>query len=115
MREYIKVNRIVSEFMNYFEFYKIYQYRMAISVAEDKSETTVIKFKGKKQDLPHAFIEHLDELKAPRQPELEDYYDDLLGMRNDTFNVDIIAASIDYVTLDLTDTDFEIIIERVYH
>lgn len=56
----------------------------------------------------------LDDLNAKRQPEIEYYYEDLLGIRNDTFNTEILAAVIDYVTFDVTDMGFKIYIERVY-
>ena len=115
MREYAKVNRIVSEFMNLFDDYEINKYQMDLSIATDKQSTSVIKFDGKKADLPQSFIDQLDDLNAKRQPEIEYYYEDLLGIRNDTFNTEILAAVIDYVTFDVTDTGFQIYIERVYH
>ncbi|MGK9326193.1 hypothetical protein [Aerococcus urinaeequi] len=115
MREYAKVNRIVSEFMNLFDDYEINKYQMEMSIATDKQSTSVIKFDGKKTNLPHSFVDQLNELNAKRQPEIEYYYEDLLGIRNDTFNTEILAAVIDYVTFDVTDTDFQIYIERVYH
>ncbi|MFW3363097.1 hypothetical protein [Aerococcus urinaeequi] len=115
MREYAKVNRIVSEFMNLFDDYEINKYQMEMSIATDKQSTSVIKFDGKKPNLPHSFVDQLNELNAKRQPEIEYYYEDLLGIRNDTFNTEILAAVIDYVTFDVTDTGFQIYIERVYH
>ncbi|MFV8806682.1 hypothetical protein [Aerococcus urinaeequi] len=115
MREYAKVNRIVSEFMNLFDDYEINKYQMDLSIATDKQSTSVIKFDGKKPNLPHSFVDQLNELNAKRQPEIEYYYEDLLGIRNDTFNTEILAAVIDYVTFDVTDTGFQIYIERVYH
>lgn len=115
MREYAKVNRIVSEFMNLFDDYEINKYQMEMSIATDKQSTSVIRFDGKKTNLPHSFVDQLNELNAKRQPEIEYYYEDLLGIRNDTFNTEILAAVIDYVTFDVTDTDFQIYIERVYH
>ncbi|MFV8814971.1 hypothetical protein ACNNLQ_07670 [Aerococcus urinaeequi] len=115
MREYAKVNRIVSEFMNLFDDYEINKYQMDLSIATDKQSTSVIKFDGKKPILPHSFVDQLNELNAKRQPEIEYYYEDLLGIRNDTFNTEILAAVIDYVTFDVTDTGFQIYIERVYH
>ena len=48
MREYAKVNRIVSEFMNLFDDYEINKYQMDLSIATDKQSTSVIKFDGKK-------------------------------------------------------------------
>lgn len=115
MREYAKVNRIVSEFMNLFDEYNINKYQMDLCIATDKQSTSVIKFDGKKTDLPQSFIDQLDDLNARRQPEIEYYYEDLLGIRNDTFNTEILAAAIDYVTFDVTETGFLIYIERVYH
>ncbi|MFJ8452013.1 hypothetical protein ACIQ9H_07590 [Aerococcus viridans] len=115
MREYAKVNRIVSEFMNLFDDYEINKYQMEMSIATDKQSTSVIKFDGKKPNLPHSFVDQLNELNARRQPEIEYCYEDLLGIRNDTFNTEILAAVIDYVTFDVTDTGFQIYIERVYH
>jgi hypothetical protein len=115
MREYAKINRIVSEFMNLFDDYDVHKYQMDLSVATDKQSTSVIQFNGKKDDLPQSFIDQLNDLNARRQPEIEYYYEDLLGIRNDTFNTEILAASIDYVTFDVTETDFKIYIERVYH
>lgn len=47
MREYAKVNRIVSEFMNLFDDYEINKYQMEMSIATDKQSTSVIKFDGK--------------------------------------------------------------------
>jgi len=115
MREYAKVNRIVSEFMNLFDDYEINKYQMELSIAADKQSTSVIKFDGKKANLPHSFVDQLNELNAKRQPEIEYCYEDLLGIRNDTFNTEILAAAIDYVTFDVTETGFQIYIERVYH
>ena len=114
MREYAKVNRIVSEFMNLFDEYNIYKYQMDLCIATDKQSTSVIKFDGKKADLPQSFIDQLDNLNARRQTEIEYYYEDLLGIRNDTFNTEILVAAIDYVTFDVTETGFQIYIERVY-
>ncbi|MEY8371811.1 hypothetical protein AAK938_09715 [Aerococcaceae bacterium 50-4] len=115
MREYAKINRIVSEFMNFFDEYDIHKYQMNLSIADNKQATSVIKFDGEKENLPQSFIDHLHDLNDERQPELEYYYEDLLGIRNDTFNTEILAAMVDYVTFDVTATGFKIYIERVYH
>ena len=45
-----------------------------------------------KVDFPQSFIYQLDDLNAKRQPEIEYYYEDLLGIRNDTFNTEILAG-----------------------
>lgn len=115
MREHVKVNRIVSEFMNFFESYHIHRYTMDLSIAEDKLATSVIKFTGKRAHLPQQFIDDLDLLNGPRQVEFEYYYEDLLGSRDDSFSIEILSASIDYVTYTVTDVGFEILIERVHH
>ncbi|RPA58924.1 hypothetical protein EF384_07060 [Aerococcus agrisoli] len=115
MREHAKVNRIVSEFMNFFESYHIHRYKMDISIAENKQATSVIKFTGKRDHLPERFIDDLNLLKGPRQVEFEYYYEDLLGVRDDSFSIEILSASIDYVTYTVTDVGFEILVERVYH
>lgn len=115
MREYATINRIVSEFMNFFDDYQIYKYSMDIAIAPDKQSTSVIRFEGTKENLPQSFVDLLNDVNATRQPEIENYYEELLGIRNDTFNTEILSACIDYVTFEVSDDYFEILIERVYH
>ena len=64
MREYAKVNRIVSEFMNLFDDYEINKYQMDLSIATDKQSSSVIKFDGKKADLRQSFFDQFDDLNA---------------------------------------------------
>lgn len=56
-----------------------------------------ITISGKVYEEPKDIKQVLDKLRAQQQPEVEEYYEDLLGLRDDEFHVDILSALIDEI------------------
>ena len=66
---------------------------------------SVITISGQVPERPSDLEEVIDKLDAPRQPEFEDYYIDLLGLQDDQFHTDIIAALINEVEAEFVSED----------
>ncbi|XJS10768.1 hypothetical protein ACF3NG_00395 [Aerococcaceae bacterium WGS1372] len=56
-----------------------------------------ITISGRVYEEPKDVKQLVEKLRAQQQPEVEEYYEDLLGLRDDEFHVDILSALIDEI------------------
>lgn len=71
-----KTNRIIKELMTYFLSHNLTDISMHLKFNHEAMELT---FKVPCDDAPYDFNELLEALNVPRQYELEEYYNSLLG------------------------------------
>ena len=99
-QEYRKAKLIAAEMMDYFFNYRVKDLKLAVSFEGDR---LVIDLIGSMAEEPADIEEVMDQLQKPRQYEVEEYYEDLLGIREDLLNTEIIAAMIDEATYSFVD------------
>ncbi|UUX34674.1 hypothetical protein [Fundicoccus culcitae] len=95
-----KIKLIVSELLDYF----LNQNIDNLNITIQKQPTQInITLSAPVQQLPADMDEILNKLNTPRQPEMEDYYEDLLGLREHRFDVEVLATMVDAAEVTLDD------------
>lgn len=92
MLETRKIKLIASELMDYFFTHDILHLDIRINMTEEHS---VITFCGFTDEQPDDFDEVLRKLNNPRKAEIEEYYEELLGLDDYKLELNIIAAMVD--------------------
>ena len=100
MREYRKIKMIMNELLDYFYNNGMTEANIHFVILAHHSEITI---KGQLDTEPSDIDHVIEKLRATQQPELEEYYEDLLGLRDDEFHVDILSALIDQVEYSFKD------------
>lgn len=94
VREYRKIKMIMNEMLDYCYLNGMVEAKIHFVRLDYHSEITI---SGKVYEEPSDVKQVLEKLAAQQQPEVEDYYEDLLGLRDDEFHVDILSALIDEI------------------
>lgn len=90
--EELKARRIVQEVVHYFFKHKVYD--MTLKLIMDDKQTKVIA-EGHPQEEPEDLEEVTRLLNARRAPELEDYYEQLLGIGYSDNDLNLLGAIVD--------------------
>ncbi|MDK8502740.1 hypothetical protein QP860_06695 [Aerococcus sp. UMB1112A] len=104
-QEFRKAKLIASEMMDYFFNYRVKDLRVEITF---EAEEVVIHLTAAMPKAPADIEELMDQLQKPRQYEVEEYYEDLLGIREDQINPEIIAAMIDEAAYSFEPNSFQL-------
>lgn len=94
MREYRKIKLVMNELLDYCYHHGMVEAKIHFVRLDFHSEITI---SGLMYEEPQDIKLVLEKLRAVQQPELEDYYEELLGLRDDEFHVDILSALIDEI------------------
>ncbi|MDK6369307.1 MULTISPECIES: hypothetical protein [Aerococcus] len=108
-QEYRKAKLIASEMMDYFFNYWVKDLRVDIIF---EAKEVVIRLTAAMSEEPADIEELMDQLQKPRQYEVEEYYEDLLGIREDQVNAEIIAAMIDEAAYSFATNCFQLELTR---
>lgn len=92
MAERTKAKLIAQELISYYIMHEILIFDLHISIHEDHS---VVSIEGYRSELLPSCDEISERLMSRRRPELEDYYEHLLGARDDEDELDLLAHIID--------------------
>ncbi|SRR5699024_7785643 len=90
--EELKARRIVQEVVHYFFKNKVYDMNLKLAINDE--EIKVIA-EGHPQQEPNDLEEVTRLLNARRAPELEDYYDQLLGIGYNDNDINLLGAIVD--------------------
>lgn len=91
-RETYKARKIIEELMSYFLKHGLKKITIELDMNDER---TYISLNGK-SDYPVHDIDQLVELmNATRRPELEEYYENLLGNSYSDYDLDLIGAMVD--------------------
>lgn len=90
--EYIKAKLLGTELLDYFISHDAKHVNLNISL---EASSVTVRVWARMENLPKDFLSIMQDLKQPRRYEVEDYYEELLGIRPDIFDVDIVSAMID--------------------
>lgn len=94
VREYRKIKLIMNEMLDYCHNHGMKEADIHFIQYDQHSEITI---SGRVEEEPEDIGLVLDKLRAVQQPEIEDYYEDLLGLRDDEFHIDILSTLIDQI------------------
>lgn len=112
VREYRKIKLIMNELLDYFYNSGMTQANIHFGLFDHQSEITIT---GQIDSEPSDLDFVIEKLRATQQPEVEEYYEDLLGLRDDEFHVDILSALIDVVEYDFEDNIMMLKAIRKHH
>lgn len=110
--EKVKANRIVKEIMSYFLMNHIYNFNMRFHI--DKKELNIL-YTAKLDKEPENFREFINALSVPRQIELEEYYNSLLGAHSHEHNYSFLGQALDYVEGNFHDGTLSLYIKRIIY
>lgn len=92
MAERTKAKLIAQELISYYIMHQILIFDLHISIHEDRS---IVNIEGYRSEFLPPCEEISERLMSRRKPELEDYYEQLLGARDDEDELDLLAHIID--------------------
>lgn len=95
LQEYRKIKRIISEMMDYFYNHGGESLEVGLELNQYESVFFVAAYLDA---LPEDLEEMMEAFQSPRQMEYDDHYVDLLGLREDKIDIDVVASMIDWST-----------------
>lgn len=95
-----KATRIMKELIGYFLEHQYYQFDVSFDLTEERFELTI---KTAETEIPKHFQSLLEDLNIPREAEIEEYYNALLGGRGMDHDCTLLGKTLDEASLDLVD------------
>lgn len=91
-REIKKIKNIVSELLDYFLNENINDINVRVQLFEQETQITLT---AQTTQLPENIDTIIHKINTTRHPEVEDYYDDLLGIRDNQLDLEVLATVVD--------------------
>ncbi|PID82556.1 MAG: hypothetical protein CSB16_00275 [Clostridiales bacterium] len=91
-REKYKARKLVDELIGYFLVHGVQKITVDLSMDEEK---TTIVLNGHANKRIHDIDELVELMNAHRRPELEDYYEHLVGNSYNSYELDLLGAMVD--------------------
>lgn len=110
--EKVKANRIIKEMTSYFLINHIYNFDMNFHI--DKDELRIL-YTAKLDEEPETFREFIEALSVPRQVELEEHFNGLLGAHSNHHNYSFLGQSIDEVEGKFEDGILSVFVKRIIY